>query len=110
MANREHYTLKEIENAIRNKESMYIFAEGGALDAIDRGIDAEHCLKQSNPTEVQAKCIELVWKKNMSLAQAGSILGVTPQAIQYNIDLLRKKMQKVLDKWKALDEEAFANV
>lgn len=105
MTKTKSYTLKEIENAIRNTESLTDVARDGNLEAMDRMIDADRCLKMAKPTAIQMASINLVWRGHNSLAEAGRQLGVTAPAVKYNIDLLRKKMQAVLDKWAELDRE-----
>ena len=102
---RGHYTLADIERALRHKPHMYAYAESGELDIIHLFVDAERALKLANPTEVQLKTVDLVWTQGYSLVEAGRLLGVTPQAVKFNLDLLKVKLKKVLDEWKRLDRE-----
>lgn len=102
---KEHYTLTEIERALKNKELIYVYAEQGDLEIIHLIIDADEALKIAKPTYVQLQTAELVWKKGYSLVETGKMLGVTPQAVKFNLDLLRIKLKKVVDEWKRLDKE-----
>lgn len=102
---RGHYTLADIERALRHKAHMYAYAEAGELDIIHLFVDAERALELAKPTEVQLKTVELVWTKGYSLIEAGRLLGVTPQAVKFNLDLLKVKLKKVLDEWTRLDRE-----
>lgn len=100
---KEHYTLAEIERALKNEPLMYAYAESGDLDIIHLIVDSKRALILAQPTEVQLKTLDLVWRKGYSLVETGKILGVTPQAVKFNLDLLKVKLKKVLDDWKRLD-------
>lgn len=102
-ATKENYTLLEIEKALKNNELMYSYAEQGDLDVVHLIIDAETALRLANPTVIQLKTVGLVYRKGYSLVEAGRELGVTPQAVKFNLDLLRVKIKKVLDQWTLLD-------
>lgn len=106
---RQHYTLSEIERALRHEPLMYSYAEAGDFDIIHLIMDARASLERAKPTEVQLKTVELVWRKGLSLVEAGRLLGVTPQAVKFNLDLLQIKIKKVLDEWTVLDREEFKN-
>jgi DNA-directed RNA polymerase specialized sigma24 family protein len=104
-ATKENYTLAEIEKALKNEALMYAYAEAGDLDVVHLLIDAETALQMANPTDIQLKTVELVYRKGYSLVEAGKALEVTPQAVKFNLDLLRVKIKKVLDEWKVADRE-----
>lgn len=97
---KEHYTLREIERAIRYKSLMYSYAEKGDLEVVHLIVDAETAVKQAEPTDVQLKTVELVWRQNYSLVEAGRMLDVTPQAVKFNLELFKVKLQKVVDRWR----------
>lgn len=96
----DHYTLKDIERGIRNKQHLYVKGVSGDASAIDLIVDAERCIELAKPTEVQAQAVRLVWEMNYTLQDAGDLLGVTPQAVRFNIQLLSVKIKAVLDEWK----------
>lgn len=98
-ATKEQYTLSEVERALKSKELMYSYAVSGDLDVIHLIVDADKALELSNPTEIQRKTMQLNWEQGLSLVETGRILGVTPQAVKFNIDLLRVKLKKVVDAW-----------
>src|SRR5579875_2838674 len=102
---KEHYTLAEIERALKSEPLMYAYAEAGDLDIIHLIIDANTALMLAQPTEIQLKTVELVWRQGYSLVDTARELGVTPQAVKFNLDLLKVKIKKVLDEWKWLDRE-----
>lgn len=104
-ATQEHYTLTEIERALKNEPLMYAYAEQGDLDIVHLIIDSQTALKLANPTEIQLMTLRLVYQQGYSLVEAGRILGVTPQAVKFNLDLLRVKIKKVLDQWQHLERE-----
>lgn len=104
-ATKEHYTLAEIEKALKNEPLLYAYAEAGDLDVIHLLIDADNALHLAEPTDIQLKTVELIYRKGYSLVEAGRHLGVTPQAVKFNLDLLKVKVKKVLDEWKQLDRE-----
>lgn len=93
------YTLQDIENGLRNADYFYSSAEGGNLDAIIRLADSEIALQQADPTEAQLKAVELVWKQELSLTEAGKILGITKQGVRFNLQLLSVKLKRVVDEW-----------
>ncbi|MEH7117248.1 hypothetical protein V7128_07475 [Neobacillus vireti] len=101
----EHYTLSDIEKTLKNKELTYSYAEQGELDVIHLIIDAERALELANPTEIQLMTVDLVWRQGFSLVETGRMLGVTPQAVKFNLDLLKVKIQKVVDEWRIKDKE-----
>lgn len=103
-ATKEYYTLAEIEKALKNKELMYAYAEQGDLDVINLLIDADSALELAEPTDIQLQTVELVYRKGYSLVEAGRELGVTPQAVKFNLDLLRVKLKKVVDLWRKEEE------
>lgn len=101
---KEHYTLKDIERGYKHRELLYSYAERGDLDAVDLIADSETALKAANPTVLQVKTIELYWMRSYTLKETGDILGVSPQAVKFNIELLKVKITKVLDRWRAREE------
>lgn len=107
-ATKDNYTLSEIERALKNTELMYCYAEQGDIDVVNLIIDAEEALKLAQPTAIQLKTVELVYRKGYSLVETGRVLGVTPQAVKFNLDLLRVKVKKIIDQWKVLDREDVA--
>lgn len=103
-ATKDHYTLAEIERALKNRELSYSYAEQGDLDIIHVLLDAEKALELANPTEIQLMTVDLVWRQGFNLVETGKMLGVTPQAVKFNLGLLKVKLQKVLDEWRILDQ------
>jgi hypothetical protein len=101
---KEHYTLAEIERALKNEPMMYAYAEAGDLEVIHLIIDANRALELAQPTEIQLQTVELVWRRGYSLVETGKALGVTPQAVKFNLDLLKVKIKKVLDEWRLMDK------
>lgn len=100
---KEHYTLAEIERALKFEPLMYAYAEAGDLEVLHLMIDARTALELAQPTEIQLKTIEIVWRQGYSLVDTGKMLGITPQAVKFNLDLLKIKIKKVLDDWKRQD-------
>lgn len=98
-ATKEHYKLSEIERGLRNKGLLYTYAEKGDLEAVHVIIDAERALKLAEPTAIQSITVQLHWSEGRTLAETGELLGVTPQAVRFNLGLLKVKLQKVLDRW-----------
>lgn len=103
-ATKPSYTLLEIERAIKHRELLYTYATSGDMDSLNLIIDADIAVKRANPTAVQLKTIDLVWRKGYSLVESGKLLGVTPQAVKFNLDLFKVKLKRVLDIWKKADE------
>lgn len=104
-ATKDNYTLPEIERALKNTELMYCYAEQGDLEILHLVIDAEKALQLAQPTKIQLNTVDLVYRQGYSLVETGRILGVTPQAVKFNLDLLRVKIKKIVDQWKVLDRE-----
>lgn len=100
---KDNYTLAEIEKALKSRELMYSYAEMGDMDIIHLVIDADRALVLAEPTAIQLKTVDLVFNEGYSLVEAGKILNVTPQAVKFNLDLLRVKLQKVVDQWRVQD-------
>lgn len=96
---KDSYTLSEIERALKNRELMYSYAESGDLDIIHLVVDADRALELANPTENQLLTMHHAWERGLSLVETGKELNVTPQAVKFNLDLLRVKLKKVLDSW-----------
>lgn len=95
----ESYTMKEIERAFRNKQMLYRYAERGDMDGIHLIADAERALEEAEPTDIQRTAVKLYWEWGLPFRECGELLGVTPQAVSFSLDLLRVKIQKVLDRW-----------
>lgn len=93
------YTLKDIERGLRNPSYFYTSARNGNLDAIHHLADSNLALEQAEPTEAQLKAVELVWVQEHTLKEAGEILGVSGEAVRFNLQLLSVKLQKVVDQW-----------
>lgn len=93
------YTLKDIERGLRNPNYFYASARAGNLDAIHQLVDSQIALEKADPTEAQLKAVELVWVHEYSLKEAGEILGVSAEAVRFNLQLLSVKLQKVVDQW-----------
>lgn len=98
-ASKDRYTLGEIERTLRNKELMYIYASHGDMDSINQIVDAEIAVDMAEPTELQRTTIDLVWRQGNSLVKTGEILGVTPQAVKFNLELFKVKLKRVLNVW-----------
>lgn len=93
------YTLSDIENGLRNPHYYYTSAQNGNLGAMDQLADARLALQLSNPTPTQMECLELVWQQEYTLREAGEILGVTTEAVFYNLQRLSTKLEKVVTRW-----------
>ncbi len=93
------YTLQEIESGLRNSDYYYSSARAGNMGALIHLIDSEYALECAEPTEAQMKAVELVWRQEHSLTEAGEILGITPQGVRFNLQLLSVKLKKVVDEW-----------
>ncbi|MGG4039009.1 hypothetical protein [Heyndrickxia ginsengihumi] len=106
---KDEYTLAEIERALKNRELMYAYAEQGDMGIINVLIDADEALRLANPTDIQLQTIDLVWRQGYSLVETGKKLNVTPQAVKFNLDLLKVKLKKVLDEWIQLGKEDTCN-
>ncbi|WP_231120618.1 hypothetical protein [Bacillus safensis] len=78
------------------------------MDIIHIILDSDKALELAHPTDIQLKTVDLVWRKGYNLVEAGKMLGVTPQAVKFNLGLLKVKMQKVVDQWRQLDKEGAA--
>lgn len=104
-ASKVRYTLGDIERTIRNKDLMYIYASHGDMDSVDRIIDAELAVNLAEPTDLQRTTLDLVWRQGNSLVKTGEILGVTPQAVKFNLELFKVKLKRVLNVWKHLEGE-----
>lgn len=100
---KEHYTLGEIERAIRYEGLMRSYAERGDMDSVILLVDAERAVSLAEPTAIQEQAIQMVWRENRSLVEVGRELGVTPQAVKFNLDLFKVKLKRVLDSWKRKD-------
>lgn len=94
------YTLKEIEVGLRNEGQFYARGEEGDYDAIIRLADSKLALEKADPTEAQLQAVELVWRRGYTLTEAGEILGVSRQAVRFNLQLLSIKLSEVVTKWK----------
>lgn len=107
-SSKKYYTLKDVEIGIKRKNQLYSYAESGDFDAVHLIIDAEKALRLANPTALQIKTIQLYWVEGYTLKETGNILGVTAQAVKFNLELLKVKIKKVLDRWSAKErrEEA----
>lgn len=95
----DHYTLKDIERGIRNREQLYTFAEDGNLDTVHLIVDAEKALDLAKPTLKQLKTAYYYWGEGLTLKETGDRLDVTPQAVKFNLELLKVKIKSVLDRW-----------
>lgn len=106
-ATKEHYTLLEIERGLRNTRMLYTYAERGDMDAVNVIIDAERALGLALPTVIQMKTVDLYWRQGKTLAETGKVLGVSAQAVRFNLGLLKVKLQRILDTWihRELEEE-----
>ena len=97
------YTLKEIESGLRNSKYYYNSAGAGNVDALIHMMDSEYALQCAEPTEAQMLAVELVWRQERTLTEAGEILGITPQGVRFNLQLLSIKLKKVVDEWKEIE-------
>ena len=70
------------------------------MDALIHMMDSEYALQCAEPTEAQMLAVELVWRQERTLTEAGEILGITPQGVRFNLQLLSIKLKKVVDEWK----------
>ncbi|MGV2442247.1 hypothetical protein FO484_21320, partial [Bacillus atrophaeus ATCC 9372] len=61
-------------------------------------------LELAQHTEIQKMTVDLVWRQCYTLVETGKMLGVTPQAVKFNLGLLKVKIQKVMDGWKVMDK------
>lgn len=93
------YTLREIENGLRNPHYYYASAQQGNLEALDHLADSRLALEKAEATPHQLRAVELVWHQEHTLVEAGEILGVTEGAVRFSLQLLSVKLQKVVDSW-----------
>lgn len=100
----KNYTVRDIEQGLRHPDYWYAKAYDGDLTAIHHLADSQLALDKADPTLPQLKAVELVWKQGYTLQEAGDILGITPQAVRFNLQLLSIKLQKIVDHWTAENE------
>ncbi|WP_086347698.1 sigma factor-like helix-turn-helix DNA-binding protein [Candidatus Enterococcus clewellii] len=105
-----HYKLHEIIAAISNESAYRYKAEKGQYEYIDILIDAERAVKLANLTEHQKKIVTLHWEKGLNLSQTASVLGVTVQAVLGAVNAVKKKLQRVLNKWNKKTERIDDNM
>lgn len=93
------YTLKDIERGIRSRHQLYTFAEQGNMDSVNMIVDAEKALELADPTLKQLQTIYYYWGRGMTLRETGEKLGVSAQAVKFNLELLKVKIKEITDKW-----------
>lgn len=93
------YTLKDIEMGLRNPDYFHARGYDGNLDSIHQLVDSQLALQLAEPTEAQLRAVDLVWRQEYTLQEAGDILEISPQAVRFNLQLLSIKLQKIVDKW-----------
>ena len=92
------YTLQDIENGLETLITSTPVLRSN-LDAVIHLADSEMAHSKPILTEAQLKAVELVWKQEMSLTEAGEILGITKQGVRFNLQLLSVKLKRVVDEW-----------
>lgn len=94
------YHVDDICQAIMS-ESVYRDTAGrtGDFEYIDIIMDADILLRDAGLTERQRYVLDLYYGKGMTLAEIGSELGVTLQAINDSLKQAKRKISKVLERW-----------
>lgn len=93
------YTLRDIENGLRNPHYYYASAQQGNLNAMDHLADSRLALEKAEPTAHQLRAMRLVWQQEHTLQEAGELIGVSGEAVRFNLQLLSVKLKKVVDQW-----------
>lgn len=99
------YTLKEIEMGLRNEGRFYARGEEGDISAIILLADSKLALEKAEPTEAQLQAVELVWRQGHTLHEAGEKLGVSREAVRFNLQLLSVKLSEVVSKWEEREKK-----
>ena len=97
----ERYMLGAMLNRGKIKQSLF----AGNLNNIDLIIDIDLLLMEANLTDKQMYIIELYYFNQMTQQEISRELKISQQAVLDHMNKIKKKIHKVLERWRKLDEQ-----
>lgn len=93
------YTVKAVVYLLKERSALEALKEKGDIVATQILVDLDTIIAEAEPTEKQAKAMELVWVRGYKLKDAGEILGITAQGVYFNLKLFQNKIKTVVERW-----------
>lgn len=93
------YTVKAVVYLLKERSALEALKEKGDIVATQILVDLDTIIAEAEPTEKQAKAMELVWVRGYKLKDAGEILGITAQGVYFNLKLFQNKIKAVVERW-----------
>jgi DNA-directed RNA polymerase specialized sigma24 family protein len=96
---RLHYTLDAVEYLLKEYPALEVLQQRGDHTAHALVLDLDKIVEEAQFTELQEKCIDLVWKQGYKLREAGEQLGITPQGVRFHLERAKIKIKSILERW-----------
>lgn len=96
---RIQYTVEAVVYLLKERSALEALKDSGDITATQILVDLDNIIAEAEPTEKQAKAMELVWVRGYKLKDAGDILGITAQGVYFNLKLFQKKIKDVVGRW-----------
>lgn len=100
----EEFFLGALTNK-RNLEESSFYSAG--VDSLDILLTIEKLVSEAKLTSKQSTVLELYYYDQHTQEEVSKIMGISQQAVLDHLEKIKKKINKVLEKWRAKDEEQF---
>lgn len=89
----------------KNLEESSFYSAG--VDSLDILMTIEKLVSEAKLTSKQNTVLELYFYDQLTQEEVSRIMGISQQAVLDHLEKIKKKLNKVLKKWRAKDEEQF---
>lgn len=100
----EDFILGALANKKSLEESSFYTA---GIEALDILITLERIVKESRLTSKQNLVLELYYYDQLTQEEVSKVMGISQQAVLDHLEKIKKKLNKVLLKWRTKDEKQF---
>lgn len=99
------YTAPFMLGVLSNQDKIKEGAYSGEINQIDLLIDVEFLIQEAKLTQKQLEVLNLYFIQQYTQEETSVRMGITQQAVLDHIKKVKVKFQKVVDKWRELDEK-----
>lgn len=99
------YTLNFMLGAMTNKKKLEESLYYSGVEQLETIIDMELLIEEAKLTDKQTQVVELYFFNQFTQEEVSQKLGISQQAVLDHIKKVKNKLEKVLERWRALDDK-----
>ena len=95
------FMLGAMTNRGKIRESLYF----SGVEQLEILLDMDLMIEEANLTEKQAQVVDLYYFNQYTKEEVSQRLGISQQAVLDHLKKVKNKIEKVLERWRGLDDK-----